>query len=75
MSTTNSNKVGMSYNKLKPAKKRTEIALRRKKGDVEKIAQKMGYSQTHVTNVLAGRFENPKILNHAYNMVRGRQIK
>lgn len=68
----NRNRTGMTYRKLSASAKRAIIASRRRKGDTDRIANELGYSTSHVYNVLAGRNENSRILNKAYDMTRNR---
>lgn len=42
------------------------IQERLKTSDAVKIADKTGYSRSHVTNVLAGRRNNDQIIKEAY---------
>jgi hypothetical protein len=49
------------------------IANRRlRSGDVSRISQRTGYSKTHVHDVLKGKEFNTKIMNKAFDMLRGR---
>ena len=72
MSTNKQSRVGSKYRKLAAGAKRAVIVSRKRHGDVGQIAFRTGYSESHVSNVLHGRHENKRILNFAYNMVRGR---
>ena len=49
------------------------IAKRYKTTDSVKIADKTGYSRSHVINTLAGRRNNETIVNAAYRLVSRRQ--
>jgi hypothetical protein len=50
------------------------IANRRlRQGDVTRIAERTGYSTTHVSDVLSGRRFNNRIMNRAFDMLRGRK--
>jgi len=73
MSTDNQSRIGSKYRKLTVGAKRAVIAARKRQGDGGQIAFRTGYSESHVSNVLHGRHENKRILNYAYNMVRGRK--
>lgn len=73
MSTSNQTRTGSKYRKLTAGAKRAIIASRKRQGDGTQIAFRTGYSESHVSNVLHGRYENQGILNFAYNMVRGRR--
>jgi len=72
MSTHNQTRTGSTYRKLTARAKRAIIASRKRQGDGIRIAFLTGYSESHVSNVLHGRYKNEHILNFAYNMVRGR---
>lgn len=71
----NKTRTGMKYQKLTPDTKRSIVNARRRKGDTNRIAEELDYSVSHVTNVLAGRHENSKILNRAYDLTRNRELK
>ena len=45
-----------------------EISRKMKKGEVSVIAEKTGFSVSHVHNVLAGRRKNEVILKTAHKM-------
>lgn len=49
------------------------IAARLKSTDSTKIADKTGYSRSHVINTLAGRRNNDSIVAAAYKLVSRRQ--
>jgi len=68
----NQSKIGMKYRKLSNPAKLAVINSRRRRGDIVKIANDLYYSESHICNVLTGKANNSRILNHAYNMVRGR---
>lgn len=61
-----------SYNKLSYLQKVSRVNRRLRMGDVTKVATTTGYSTTHVSDVLSGRYENERIINEAYDMTRGR---
>jgi len=63
----------MAFQKLTPVFKLVKVAQRRKKGDIVAIAQELGYSSSHVGNVLAGRRFNDTITNTAYRMAYRRE--
>jgi len=48
---------------------------RRRKSDYAVIAEATGYSDSHVSNVLAGRRNNDTIVKNAYRMVKSRKTK
>lgn len=45
---------------------------RLREGDITRIAQRTGYSTTHVSDVLSGKEFNNRIMNKAFDMLRGR---
>lgn len=42
-------------------------------GDITKVSQRTGYSMGHVSDVIAGREINKTVINHVFNMTRGRK--
>lgn len=73
MSTDNQSKVGMKYRKLNTTAKRAVIKSRQRMYDRSKIANALGYNEVYVGNVINGHYPNDRIINYAYNMVRGRK--
>jgi|688.fasta_scaffold1557682_2 hypothetical protein len=63
----------MAFQKLNPVYKLVKVAQRRKKGDIVNIATELGFSESHVSNVLAGRRFNESITNTAYRMAYRRE--
>ena len=63
----------MAFQKLTPVFKLVKVAQRRKRGDIVNIANELGYSRSHVSNVLAGRRFNDTITNTAYRMAYRRE--
>lgn len=63
-----------SYNKLSYTQKLANYNQRKRHGDVTIIAEKTGYSSTHVSDVLNGKYENSRIMNAAYDRGRGRNV-
>ena len=61
-----------SYTKLSYLQKVSRVNRRLRMGDVTKVANTTGYSTTHVSDVLSGKYENQRIVNEAYDMTRGR---
>jgi hypothetical protein len=50
------------------------IANRRiRVGDISKVSERTGYSIGHVSDVIAGREINKRVMNHMFNMARGRK--
>ncbi len=41
-------------------------------GDISKVADTTGFSTTHVSDVISGKYFNERIVNEAYDMTRGR---
>ena len=41
-------------------------------GDVTRVAESTGFSSNYVSEVLAGKYNNSRIVNHAYDLTRGR---
>jgi len=41
-------------------------------GDITNVAEVTGFSTTHVSDVLSGKYFNEKIVNEAYDASRGR---
>jgi hypothetical protein len=68
---TNSNRPS-SYNKLSYIQKVSRINRKLRIGDVTKVAETTGFSTTHVSDVLSGKYFNDSIVNEAYDMTRGR---
>ena len=62
----------MAFQKLTPTYKLVKVALRRKRGDITTLANQLWYSQSHISNVLAGRRSNELVTNKAYRMSRNR---
>lgn len=68
---TNSNRPS-SYQKLSYIQKVSRINRKLRTGDVTKVADTTGFSTTHVSDVLSGKYFNDRIVNEAYDMTRGR---
>lgn len=68
---TNSNRPS-SYNKLSYIQKVSRINRKLRNGDVTRVSETTGFSTTHVSDVLSGKYFNDKIVNEAYDMTRGR---
>ena len=62
-----------SYKKLSYAQKLAIINRRQRNGDVTEVAKRTDYSTTHVSDVLSGKEFNLRILNAAYDLLRGRK--
>lgn len=61
-----------SYNKLSYMQKMSIVNRKLRIGDVTKVAESTGFSTTHVSDVLSGKYQNERILNEAYDTARGR---
>lgn len=53
--------------------KLAQINMRRRRGDIAKVAAITGFSQGYVSTVINGLQDNERIINVTYNMVRGRK--
>lgn len=62
----------MTYNKLSYMQKVSRVNRKLRTGDVTNIATTTGFSTTHVSDVLSGKYFNAKILNEAFDTTRGR---
>ena len=71
---SNRNNRRRSYRRLTSTAKQAFYVARRREGDVSRIAEMSGYSESHVSNIIAGRRSvNPEIANAMYNISRRRQ--
>lgn len=61
-----------SYKKLSYIQKVSRINRKLRTGDITKVADTTGFSTTHVSDVLSGKYFNDRIVNEAYDMTRGR---
>jgi hypothetical protein len=68
---TNSNRPS-SYTKLSYIQKVSRINRKLRNGDITNVAETTGFSTTHVSDVIAGKYFNEKIVNEAYDTTRGR---
>ena len=59
--------------RLSQSAKLAQINRRLRRGDVRKIAEKTGFTEGFVSTVLSGMNPNERIINVAYNMLRGRK--
>jgi len=75
-SSKNSTKVSSnrpsSYTKLSYIQKVSRINRKLRQGDITKIATETGYSTTHVSDVISGKYFNDMLVNRAYDMTRNR---
>lgn len=68
---TNSNRPS-SYTKLSYIQKVSRINRKLRNGDITNVAETTGFSTTHVSDVIAGKYFNERIVNEAYDLTRGR---
>lgn len=61
-----------SYAKLSYTQKVSRINRKLRNGDISKVADTTGFSTTHVSDVISGKYFNERIVNEAYDMTRGR---
>ena len=61
-----------SYNKLSYTQKVSRVNRKLRTGDITKVADTTGFSTTHVSDVISGKYRNERIVNEAYDMTRGR---
>jgi len=60
-------------NKLNRTAKLNFFKARQRQGDVTRVAETTGYSESHVSNVVAGRRSVPQVMaNEMYNITRRR---
>ena len=65
--------VKVEKGRLSQTAKIAQINRRLRRGDVRKVAEKTGFTEGFVSTVLSGMFPNERIVNCAFNMVRGRK--
>jgi len=68
---TNSNRPS-TYTKLTYIQKATRVNRKLRTGDITRVAEATGYSATHVSDVVSGKYFNDSLMNAAYDMTRGR---
>lgn len=61
-----------TYTKLNYTQKVSRVNRKLRTGDITKVAETTGYSTTHVSDVLSGKYFNDRIVNEAYDMTRNR---
>jgi hypothetical protein len=61
-----------TYTKLTYIQKAARVNRKLRTGDITRVAEATGYSTTHVSDVVSGKYFNDVILNKAYDMTRGR---
>ena len=61
-----------TYAKLTYIQKVSRINRRLRTGDITRIADGTGYSTTHVSDVVSGKYFNDSIVNRIYDLTRNR---
>ena len=61
-----------NYAKLSYTQKVSRINRKLRNGDITRVADTTGFSTTHVSDVISGKYFNERIVNEAYDMTRGR---
>jgi len=61
-----------TYTKLTYIQKVSRINRKLRTGDISKIAEETGYSATHVSDVVSGKYFNDSIVNRIYDLTRNR---
>jgi hypothetical protein len=61
-----------TYTKLSYIQKVSRINRKLRTGDISRIAQETGYSTTHVSDVVSGKYINDTIVNRIYDLTRNR---
>ena len=61
-----------SYAKLSYTQKVSLINRKLRTGDITNVAETTGFSTTHVSDVISGKYFNERIVNEAYDVTRGR---
>jgi hypothetical protein len=61
-----------TYTKLTYIQKVSRINRKLRTGDISKIAEETGYSTTHVSDVVSGKYINDTIVNRIYDLTRNR---
>jgi hypothetical protein len=61
-----------SYTKLTYIQKVSRVNRKLRTGDISKIASETGYSTTHVSDVVSGKYFNDTIVNRIYDLTRNR---
>jgi hypothetical protein len=61
-----------SYAKLSYTQKVSRINRKLRTGDITNVANTTGFSTTHVSDVISGKYFNERIVNEAYDVTRGR---
>ena len=61
-----------TYTKLTYIQKVSRINRKLRTGDISRIAEETGYSTTHVSDVVSGKYFNDTIVNRIYDLTRSR---
>jgi len=61
-----------AYQKLTYIQKATRVNRKLRTGDITRVAEATGYSTTHVSDVVSGKYFNDSLMNKAYDLTRGR---
>ncbi len=61
-----------NYAKLSYTQKVSRVNRKLRNGDITRVADTTGFSTTHVSDVISGKYFNERIVNEAYDMTRGR---
>jgi hypothetical protein len=59
--------------RLPQSAKLAQINRRLRRGDIRKVAQKTGFTEGFVSSVISGISPNERVINVAFNMLRGRK--
>jgi predicted transcriptional regulator len=63
----------MAYKQLNPVYKIVAFTEAKRRGDIQRVAQETGYTQSMVSKTLRGLRNNTEIVNKAYRLVKDRQ--
>jgi predicted transcriptional regulator len=63
----------MAYKQLNPVYKIVAFTEAKRHGDIQRVAQETGYTQSMVSKTLRGLRNNTEIVNKAYRLVKDRQ--
>jgi len=63
----------MAYKELNPVYKIVAFTEAKRRGDIAKVAEETGYTQSMVSKTLRGLRNNMSIVNKAYRLVKDRQ--
>jgi len=63
----------MAYKQLNPVYKIVAFTEAKRHGDIQRVAEETGYTQSMVSKTLRGLRNNTEIVNKAYRLVKDRQ--